>query len=193
MRNYGCPLSVRRMSAGATLVPAGVAAASPLFVTAWGARDLLRFAPKAPCPLYSGGTSSLSLAPCQTGRCVGDATQGARALRPLHPGPRIRSVRSPLHGGKRSIPVGHTAFVRSSGEYDRSLCWCVGLSARFIPPFFMDEKNNTIGLTELLNEIGNDLDEYRKKHEKDYQVKPSRCGGNWNGKGSRCVMYLAWQ
>lgn len=35
----------------------------------------------------------------------------------------------------------------------------------------MDETRNTIGLSELLNEVDRDLDELRRKHASDYGVK----------------------
>ena len=35
----------------------------------------------------------------------------------------------------------------------------------------MDDKQDTIGLTALLDEISNDLDELRKKHPSDYGIK----------------------
>lgn len=35
----------------------------------------------------------------------------------------------------------------------------------------MDDKHDTIGLTELLAEVDRDLDEFRKKHPSDYSVK----------------------
>lgn len=35
----------------------------------------------------------------------------------------------------------------------------------------MDEKHETIGLAELMEEIERDLDELRKKHSTDYNVK----------------------
>ncbi len=35
----------------------------------------------------------------------------------------------------------------------------------------MSEEQKTIGLTELLDEVSRDLDEYRKKHPNDYGVK----------------------
>lgn len=35
----------------------------------------------------------------------------------------------------------------------------------------MDDTKNTIGLTDLLDEVGRDLDELRKKHTGDYQIK----------------------
>jgi hypothetical protein len=35
----------------------------------------------------------------------------------------------------------------------------------------MDDKHDIIGLTELLDEVGRDLDEFRKKHQSDYSVK----------------------
>ena len=35
----------------------------------------------------------------------------------------------------------------------------------------MNEKNDTIGLTDLVDEITRDLDDFRKKHAGDYSVK----------------------
>lgn len=35
----------------------------------------------------------------------------------------------------------------------------------------MDTTQNTIGFSELLDEVGRDLDDYRKKHPSDYQLK----------------------
>lgn len=35
----------------------------------------------------------------------------------------------------------------------------------------MEDKDNTIGLSELLAEVDRDLDEFRKKHPNDYSVK----------------------
>lgn len=35
----------------------------------------------------------------------------------------------------------------------------------------MDDKQDTIGLTQLLDEVSNDINELRKKHPSDYGVK----------------------
>ena len=35
----------------------------------------------------------------------------------------------------------------------------------------MTKDDNTIGLTELLDEVSRDLDDFRKKHQSDYSVK----------------------
>lgn len=35
----------------------------------------------------------------------------------------------------------------------------------------MDDTRNTIGLSELLDEVGRDLAEFRRKHPGDYQLK----------------------
>jgi hypothetical protein len=42
----------------------------------------------------------------------------------------------------------------------------------FFPPANMDVSRTTIGLSDLLDEIGRDLDDYRRKHPNDYQLKP---------------------
>jgi hypothetical protein len=39
------------------------------------------------------------------------------------------------------------------------------------PLLIMDDKQETIGLTALLDDIGNDLNELRKKHPSDYNIK----------------------
>lgn len=41
----------------------------------------------------------------------------------------------------------------------------------FLSLFIMDDKQNTIGLSDLLDEVGRDLEEFRKKHPTDYQLK----------------------
>ncbi len=35
----------------------------------------------------------------------------------------------------------------------------------------MDDKQHTIGMTDLLDEVSRDLDDFRKKHAGDYSVK----------------------
>ncbi len=35
----------------------------------------------------------------------------------------------------------------------------------------MDDKLHTIGMTDLLDEVSRDLDDFRKKHASDYSVK----------------------
>src|SRR5258708_5802431 len=40
-----------------------------------------------------------------------------------------------------------------------------------VPQLIMDDKQNTIGLEALLDEVHRDLDELRKKHPSDYHIK----------------------
>ncbi len=65
-----------------------------------------------------------------------------------------------------------------------------GASARTlfgsVPQNVMDDKQQTIGLTELLDEIGRDLDEFRKKHASDYAVKTTTVW--WEMERERLVM-----
>ena len=90
----------------------------------------------------------------------------------LRPGTPARCARPTLARREAGIiSVGHSIAACHSGWRTR---WCSGgaLGRLLLFPLpIMDDKQETIGLTELLEEVNRDLDELRKKHSSDYNIR----------------------